>query len=170
MVSIPYIVLSGYLFIAMIFDLLTYRVSNKYIALGLLLALLFQIGRYQAWGILYFLIGVIMPILLLFLLFLGNVLGSGDIKLFSVISGGLGVSYGIHCIWYSFLAGSLLVIFLFILRSNFLMRFQHFTQYVKTCFFSKSVKVYCDKESRDKSTFHFTTAIFVGFVCLALRQ
>mgnify|MGYP003505151907 CR=1 FL=1 len=170
MVDIAYIVLGTYLLVAMLFDLATYRVSNKLILLGLLFGLVLQISRYQIWGILYFSIGVFTPILILFVLFLGNVLGSGDIKLFSVISGSLGVSIGIQCIWYSFIAGAILAIILLVFRNNFLLRFQHFFQYLKTCFISKSMDVYCEKGRRDKSTFHFTTAIFVGFLCLAIVQ
>ena len=129
-----------------------------------------QVFRYQGWGILYFLVGAITPILILFLLFLGNVLGAGDIKLFSVIGASLGATEGIQCIWYSFVAGAILAIFLLFFRSNFLSRIQYFIQYIKTCFIGKSIRTYCAQEGRDKSTFHFTTAIFAGFLSLGIKQ
>ncbi len=170
MVFIPYIVLSCFLFVAMVNDLISYRVSNKLIVLGLIFAIMLQVSKYQAWGILYFLLGAMVPVLILFLLFLGNVLGAGDIKLFAVVGGSLGITIGIHCIWYSFVAGAILAIFLLIIRGNFLLRFQHFTHFISTCFICRSISVYCDKETRDQSKFHFTTAIFAGFLCLAIKQ
>lgn len=154
----------------MIHDLITDKVSNRLIVVGLIFGLILQVSRYEAWGILYFLIGALIPILLLFFLFLGNVLGSGDIKLFSVISGSLGVTLGVQCIWYSFVAGAILAIFLFIFRKNFFLRLHHFIQYLKQCYMFKSLTRYCDRERGDMSTFHFTVAIFVGFLCLGLLK
>lgn len=165
---ISYILIACFLFLAMLYDLLTYKVSNKLILAGLIFGLLFQVSKYQAWGVLYFLAGALVPILLLFLLFLGNVLGAGDIKLFSVIGGALGVVLGVRCIWYSFVAGAILAVLLFIFRRNFLKRFRYFFHYLKCCFMNKTIQPYCDKSQRGESTFHFTIAIFAGFLSLGI--
>lgn len=153
----------------MLYDLRTYKVSNKLILVGLIFGLVLQVSRYQAWGVLYFLAGALVPILLLFLLFLGNVLGAGDIKLFSVIGGSLGVVLGVRCIWYSFVAGAILAVFLLIIRRNFLQRFRYFIRYLKRCLINKTLETYCDKKERGASTFHFTIAIFAGFLCLGMK-
>ena len=64
-----------------------YRVPNELIGLGYLLGIHIHVMSYGAKGLVIFMVKAVIPILLLYLLYVIDGLGAGDIKLYSVITG-----------------------------------------------------------------------------------
>lgn len=92
--------LSGIVLAATWGDLRSGRISNQLIVTGLFAGLFCQVAQYKAAGIVLFLGGSLLPLLLLGLLFYFRMLGAGDIKLFCVIGGFLGAMALLRCmIW-----------------------------------------------------------------------
>ena len=73
--------------ISMIMDIRWEKVSNRWILFGWLAAAAWQTCGKGPEGVLFFLAGALFPIGLLFPLFAAKMLGTGDIKLFSVLDG-----------------------------------------------------------------------------------
>ena len=97
------LIVYGLVFIAVCMDLCSMRISNRLILIGLGIALL---QRFLSGGMIEVLNGIILtvvPIILLYLLFLVGALGAGDIKLFSLIGGFVNFKILAGCIFYAFL-------------------------------------------------------------------
>ena len=89
--------LSGIVLVAAWDDLRSGRISNQLIVAGLLAGFLCQVVQYKAAGIVLFLGGSLLPLLLLGVLFYFRMLGAGDIKLFCVVGGFLGAMDLLKC-------------------------------------------------------------------------
>ena len=89
--------LSGIVLAAAWDDLRSGRISNQLIVTGLLAGFLCQVVQYKAAGIVLFLGGSLLPLLLLGMLFYFRMLGAGDIKLFCVVGGFLGAMDLLKC-------------------------------------------------------------------------
>jgi len=102
-----FITLVAYTGIAAVFDIKTWRIPNIYaicgMMAGILKAVLFQ-GKH---GLCYSIIGMMLPVAVLFVLFLLKAIGGGDIKLFSAIGSFIGADIGFIML-YSFIAGGIL--------------------------------------------------------------
>lgn len=151
-------------------DFKEYKVKNELILFGFITAFLYQIFCFGLQGFISYGIGIIVPILILFLLFLLHMLGAGDIKLFSVIGSFFGVEAILSCMYYSFMVGAILSILLLLKKKQFLVRFQYFFHYISDCISSKQIKPYRDEENQasGEGTMHFTLAILSGFLIMIL--
>lgn len=82
------------------------KISNRLIAFGLICGLAYRITGEGAAGIIHFLVNVSIPVIFLFLLYRLHVVGAGDIKLFSVISGFLSLRQMEYIVAISFLTAA----------------------------------------------------------------
>lgn len=71
--------------IAMIYDVLSYKIPNWLVGISLITGVVYSIVLGGKVGLLFSVCGVFIPILLLFGLYLFGVLGAGDVKLFAAI-------------------------------------------------------------------------------------
>ena len=155
------------LLIAVSTDIRTGRISNRLICLGLGTGFIFQIWESGGRGLLLFLIQIIFPVIILFLLFLMRALGAGDIKLFSMIGSIWSLKVLFYCMIFSFLAVALFSLLKLLYHKNLFIRLHYFCRYVQNCFLTKSIGVY-DRESHGKqNVIYFSVAIFVGF-CITM--
>jgi prepilin peptidase CpaA len=93
---------------AVYWDIKNWRIPNWLIGFGMISG--FTWGAVQSGfrtGLLKSLLGVIVPIVILYFLFLIKALGAGDIKLFAVVGSYIGTPV-ITIIFYSFLAGGVI--------------------------------------------------------------
>jgi len=81
------------LLLAVRMDLRSYKISNHLILIGIITGFLFDVYEYGQAGISLWLPGILLPVILLFPLFIIKALGAGDIKLFSVIGSFYGAAY-----------------------------------------------------------------------------
>lgn len=122
---------------------------------------------------------MILPILILFPLFLLKVLGAGDIKLFSVVGCYLGTSNLMQVMITSFFIGGVLSILYIIRTKSLYKRISHLKAYI-----SKVIKEYSESMTADKMSIknlkiipyyqkeedgtegviHFSVAIFLALI------
>ena len=97
------------------------------------------------------------------MLYLFHVIGSGDIKLFSVVGGFLGVTKVIHIIILAFIIGAIISVIQFILFQNFKNRIQYLMNYIHTIIKEKRIRPYYIKtEDNYKNVIPFSLAIMIS--------
>ena len=155
------------LIIAVATDITSGRISNRLICLGIGTGLLFRIWESGAWGLILSVIQIIIPVIVLYLLFLMHALGAGDIKLFSMIGSIWSLRVLICCMIFSFLVGAVLSLLKLLYQKNLFTRLRYFYRYVQNCFLTKSIGIY-DRESDGKQNIiYFSVAILIGF-CITM--
>lgn len=134
----------------MIQDIKEYKISNKLILVGLPISLAVGLADRGWQGFGNWIVGIILPIVLLFVIFCIGGLGAGDIKLLSVIGGYIGKDILI-VICYSFFAGAILsILHQFYLSLNSLI--DNKSQFSNNSKINKSKKIIC-----------FSVAILIGY-------
>ena len=88
---------------AVIQDFDCMKVSNRLILTGLGGSLSFRLLGGESEQIIWFLPDIIIPVIVLYLLYLAGILGAADIKLFSVVSGFTNLKYCIYSIVFAFI-------------------------------------------------------------------
>lgn len=154
----------------MVNDCSTFKVSNKLIFAGSMLGLALRIYEQGFLGIFSFAVGYLVPFLVLFLLFLFHMLGTGDIKVFCMIGGFYGIQVGILSIFYAFLISSLFSIILILRYPKLMIRFQYFIRYVYDCFMIKKILPYIASDVDSRAVIHFTISILLAFGMLVWQQ
>lgn len=164
MIYLLYFELASVVLLSLISDIKTYTVKNiivfPFIALGLISNYLY-LGTE---GLFSSLAGMISPIILLFIFFALNMLGAGDIKLFSAIGSIMGLNFVLYSILYSFIAGGIIAVGILIARKIFKARLKYIHEYLKNCFLTFSIKPYQESFENKDSVFHFTYAIVFGTI------
>ena len=89
-------------------DLKSYKISNLLIIFGLILGLIINYCEQGRTSVSLWFFGMLLPILLLFPLFLMKALGAGDIKLFSVVGCFCGAASVYHSIGAAFVIAAFL--------------------------------------------------------------
>lgn len=155
---------------AVINDLYDYRVSNKIIFpfcfTGIMYNLLLENHQYFISSI----IGLAVPLIILFPLYITKMFGAGDIKLFSALGAFIGLRPVLTSMAYSFIVGAIIALIIMLIRRNALQRFRYFITYLKCCLLSMAIIPYSDfSEKNDGTKMHFTIPIALGTV-LALAR
>jgi len=149
--------------LAVINDIWRGKIPNALVIAGLCIGGCWQFSYRGVSGILQFLGGSILPLLLLAVLYYFRMLGAGDIKLFSVIGGFLGVSAILQCIAIAFLAGAIISTILMIRRRILSKRLQYFLAYTRNYFQTKKWKPYRN-EMEKESHVYFSIPIFISVI------
>lgn len=144
-------------------DIKTYRIRNSIILFFIILGTLTNFLDKGLYGIIFSLAAVMLPVVLMFVLYLLRMLGAGDIKLFSAIGALLGPEFVLRCMAYSFVAGGILAIFIIIKRKNARERVKYLFKYFKACLMSRCILDYSDfSDMTDGGRFRFSPAIAAG--------
>lgn len=147
--------------VAVFMDVKWEKVFNFWIWGGWICGLIFSIisGEEHGWKI--FMGGTLAPIILLFPLFLGKMLGTGDIKVFSVLGSVMGVKKIVYCLVTSFLVGAVISVPVLIFRCNARERFSYFFTYLKKVLETRTFPPYL-MPGKHPENIHFTIPIFVS--------
>ena len=148
--------------IAVVEDVRFMRIRNRLILIGLVLGLAFRILEEGSQGVISYAIGVIFPVILLFLLFLARILGAGDIKLFSMIGGFVPLEQLIVCVGCSFLAGGILAFILLFVRGYALQRSTEGIRYMGQVAFGQLGEY--EGRKKKEHLMHFSVAILLGLL------
>lgn len=150
------------LIMAAVQDLRSGKISNRLIAIGLVIGFWVQLTEYQMWGIYYYLRNISVPIILLYLLFQMRVLGAGDIKLFSMIGSILTLRELLTGIVYSFMfAGMGAVLFLLADKKRWF-RLQYAGRFLWEVLKTKQLKAYQPPYPGETFSFAFSVPILAG--------
>lgn len=158
--------------VAVFMDLAWEKVDNQFILFGLILGFGYQIGLCGLRGAVIFVTGAGIPILFLYILFFFRMIGSGDIKLLSVLGGFIGPLSIAKCIFLSFLFGAVLSIFVIFICGNFTARLKYFTNYINRLVITKEfsltegVMPYYVRGKRMENI-HFTVPVFMSMIVYA---
>ncbi len=96
------------LLVAVGMDLKSMRISNRLILIGLGISLVRRFICEGMVGVFTGLILILIPVVLLYLLFLVGALGAGDIKLFSLVGSFINLRELIWCIIFAFFYGAII--------------------------------------------------------------
>lgn len=146
-------------------DCTKYLVYNWIIIAGWSEGLLFSIYYKGASGIIFWLSGVVVSVVIFFLLFRFKMMGAGDIKLLSVISGFMGIESAINSFIVAIIVGSILSVIKCIRYGYIIDRLSYFRQYIRELIILKRLKPYYVRErDGDITVIPFSAAIAVGYL------
>ena len=166
-VILRYAVLIFILTLAAVSDLKTYTVKNSLIAAGLAAGILMNVITRGPEGLWDSAAGIIIPVLILFVLFVLRMLGAADIKLFSVAGAFLGTRGALAVIVFSFLSGGIISLILMIKRDLFVKRLKYLFNYSKTLFRTGRPVPYERLDLHEGDHFmHFAVPVLMGVLCL----
>ena len=126
---------------AVVTDFRERRISNRLMALGLVIGLILRILGEGGIGIVHFLVNISIPVILLFLLFQLRALGAGDIKLFSVVGGFLELRQLFAVMIVAFIAASVIGLGKLLYH-----------------------RLSAQKKDGNRTLIHFSLAILIGYV------
>lgn len=138
---------------------------------GIILSFTFCLAEKGGTGILPWLGSALAPIFLLAPLFLFKVLGAGDIKLFSVVGGFLGIHFVILSMGIAFFVAAILSVVRLIRYKQVLSRFSYLREYIHSmiqinCF--KIIPYYEVKRDGYAGVIHFSPAILTAVLILII--
>lgn len=149
--------------LAVFWDLWKDKIPNSLVIAGLGLGCCWQITAKGLYGILDFLGGAILPLLLLAVLFYFRMMGAGDIKLFAAIGSFVGMKTVLMCMMFSFLAGAVISIFLIFRRGILRKRLTYFFAYFSNYYQTKNWIPYRNRMERECSI-HFSLPVFISLM------
>jgi prepilin peptidase CpaA len=152
--------------IALLWDLKRGKIPNGLILAGLILAGICSFEEDGIEGGVSFLTGSLAPILLLSILFFFRMLGAGDIKLFCVIGGFMGVKDLLVCMTLSFLVGAIVSLLLLIKGRMFFSRLSYFFCYISS-FYRTGKRVPYRNQGTREGEFPFVIPIFISVLLYA---
>ena len=164
MPTVKMIVLISLLIASVTMDMYNYKIMNKPCALAIGISMTLAIFAEGANGLLQCLLGLTIPFILLFPLYMLNMMGAGDIKLFCAIGALVSINNILICIAYSFLTGFLIAVSLMFMRGNFRSRFKKLYLYLSNCFLSGSMMPYEKANAENDGRMHFSIPIALGTI------
>lgn len=148
-------------FLAVCSDLHTEKIPNSGILTFWVTGLLYQISTGGWKGILQFIAGVLVPLILLMILFFFRMLGAGDIKLFSALGAVMGPVLILKCILYSLLIGAVLSVVMLLSMGILKERLWYFANYFRNFLLTKTAVPY-RKKGKQVEHIHFSVPIFLS--------
>lgn len=133
------------------------------------LSFLLNIIEFNLNGILFWSIGFLIPIIILFPLFIFRVIGAGDIKLFAVIGSFMGYKFVLQSIIISFIIGAIVSLFKMIFQKSLKIRLQYFFNYVIYTLNTKDIKPYYNVQDGNTQIIPFTVVIAFGTLITVLK-
>lgn len=147
-------------------DITFEKISNECIIFFWLTGLFYQLVTHGIVGGLYFFSGALIPLVILFLLFVFRMLGAGDIKLLSALGGIMGAGAVIKCIAVSFLVGAVLSAAFIVVCGNLRQRLRYFADYFNHFANTKEISPYY-KPGRQVENIHFSIPILLSVMLYA---
>ncbi|MCD8336789.1 MAG: prepilin peptidase [Lachnospiraceae bacterium] len=156
--------LTGIAMTAVLCDLWKERIPNAVISVGLAMGLIYQLYAEGIAGMVLFLGGIMLPVLLFGALYFFRMMGAGDIKLLCVAGGFLGPTGVFFCIVRSIFIAA--VISMLILYRNRMLesRLIYFWRYVTDFSATGRWKPYMSGVD-EKAKFCFSVPVLIGILC-----
>lgn len=156
---------------ASVCDLYCYKVPNAIICLGFFLSLYKNLWQYGVQGIGYFFLNCLIPFVVCFIFYLFHMFGAADIKLFSIISSYFNFKFCFRVMIVSLIIGAIFSIIKMFQKRNFIRRFRHFSEYIKSLAAGSRPGIYYDlKKSGDEGIIPFTICISLAvIICMEIR-
>lgn len=154
---------------AVLDDLYRGRISNGIIVTGLFWGAAYQLLNRGLVGLICFLGGVFLPLLLLAGLYYFRMIGGGDLKLFAVIGGFLGPAEVFFCMVTTILLGGLIALFLMLHRQNFFERMLFLSTYLAAYSRERRWRSYLAQTGAE-ARFCFSIPVFLAVLWYVIRR
>lgn len=152
-------------------DIETCKIKNRLTLTFITIGIITNSIIYGYKGFKNSLLGIIIPIIVLFVLYALKMLGAGDIKLFSALGAVFGAQYIFDILAYSFVAGGIIALFLVIIRGNFKKRIRYLYNYLKLLILTFKFLPYTNFEDKeDGGKFPFGYAVFFGTIVFIIVE
>lgn len=158
------------LILSLYFDYRYSKIKNFIVYPAILSGLLINLIIPGTIGLKKSFLGIILPFIILFLLYIFKFLGAGDVKLFSAIGSIMGLKFVIYCMVYSFLFGGFLALIIMVIRKNFYKRFRKLFLYLRDLFVLMDFKKYQEFDEENSGVFRFSYAILGGATITVIHQ
>lgn len=153
--------------VSVIMDLRSGKIDNAWLIFSLVIGFMIRFITEGVESIPNFILGLIIPFILLSTLFIFHMIGAGDIKLLCVLGSILGVKRICICICFTFFLGAILSIFILFLNGNICQRFLYFFYYIEEVIKTRKIIPYYRKGLYYPENFHFTIPIFMSVILYA---
>lgn len=149
---------------AVLIDMSTGKIPNGLIFTGIIWAGTYQVFANGTAGVILFLGGVSLPLIVFSSLYYFRMIGAGDIKLLCVAGGFLGPTACFSCIVSSILFGGMISLILMIRHHNFYQQFKYLSDYIDHYSNDKKWTPYLAGTS-ENARFCFSIPVFLGILC-----
>ena len=139
-------------------DLREEAVDNSWVLFSIMAGFLLQLLEKGPKGMIIFLTGAAVPLILLGILFIFRMLGAGDVKILCAL-GGIMV--------YSLLAGAGISLAILISTGGIRQRILYLYQYMNEFYCTGEIRPYYRKGMKHPENFHFTVPIFLSALLYA---
>jgi len=148
---------SAFLFGAVVYDSVSHRLPNRYLLLGLLIALLLQLLLGGWRGGLLFGAGLLTGFVLFIPFYVLGGMAAGDVKLMAVTGSYLGAAGALWAVLYSLLAGAVLGILYLLYKGQL-------STFLARCLAMASLRTFVSAEEGDaaRHRFPYAIAVFTG--------
>lgn len=154
--------------ISMIMDLKWEKVFNFWIYGGWIAGFVLRLVFYEPVDWISVLFGMLIPVLLLFPMFICRMLGTGDIKLLAVLGSVVGGEMVLGILLWTFVIGAGMALPILVFRCKLWDRLCYFWNYLEHVIRFHTFPAYLAPGRRPENI-HFTIPIFCSVVLLALR-
>lgn len=148
--------------IALYTDVMENKIKNKYLLPAFILGIItsFAFGGFE--GLKSSLLGIIIPFIILFILFVLRFMGAGDIKLYCTIGAIMGQKFIINNLMYTIFAGGVLAVVMLLFSKQFISRLRRTLAFISNIIISKTIMEYTEASNSKKMP--FAIAIFTGTI------
>ena len=150
------------LLIAAFMDMLTFKVKNWLVYTGMLAGFIYNGSLYGWKGIEKSIVGMLVPLIVLFILFCFRMLGAGDIKLICMIGTFLGLEGLIGCFIPILAAGAVYSLIKVIYQKNLMFRLQYLAIYIQKFIITKKIEPYYRDNMDKDAAVPLSVPILVG--------
>ncbi|MCT4542043.1 MAG: prepilin peptidase [Vallitalea sp.] len=162
---IKYVTVCILLIFVLYTDTKKYTIYNSVIILFSCIGLVLNYIESGYIGLINWFIGLILPIIILFILFMLRTIGAGDIKLIAVISSLLGINFIVQASIYILISATIMSIIKMIINRNLFIRIKHFFNFIHNIIINKEVGIYDELNKGDKNKIiRLSYAISIGTI------
>ena len=146
--------------VSVIMDLYKMKVKNSWILCSFFSGIVYCFWQNGLTGLIRFVPGALMPLMLLGWMFYFRMLGAGDIKVLCALGGIMGPAKILWCIWFSFLCGAGISLAVLICYTEIGQRINSLVAYLMEYFRTGSPRPY--RRANAPENIHFTVPIFMS--------
>ena len=143
-------------------DLREEAVDNSWVLFSIMAGFLLQLLEKGPKGMIIFLTGAAVPLILLGILFIFRMLGAGDVKILCALGGIMGPRTIVECIVYSLLAGAFISLAILLSTGGIRQRILYLYQYMNEFYCTGEIRPYYRKGMKHPENFHFTVPVFLS--------
>lgn len=162
-------VLLAIILVAVAQDINSMKIKNELIFIGLILGMVFRLGREGVSSIVPIIVNILFPVLIFYLIFRIGIIGAGDIKLFSVIGSFLSFQDLVTTMIFAFIAGALISFGILFRNRNFYSSMIRAREFIIRRSLGERIN-YSQMKVERENYMHFSIAIAIGVAIVLCKK